>query len=182
MSETNNHKNKSQSFLRNTWEYISPFARYLLLTAMVLVGLVLLVRFLGLQPPDEFTIATGRQGGAYFAFAEQYQERFAKEGYTVNIRETAGSVETLEFLNAGEVDVGFVQNVVYDDIRSDPELSTLASLFYEAMWVFYRDDLAVQPAQCCRSVRAANQHRRGWQRHTNIVKRHINIEWYHRGK
>jgi TRAP-type uncharacterized transport system substrate-binding protein len=93
MDETNNQNEQSQSLLRNVWEYIAPFARYLLLAAIVLIALVLLARFLGLEPPREFTIATGREGGAYYAFAQQYQERFAEEGYTLHIRPTAGSVE-----------------------------------------------------------------------------------------
>jgi TRAP transporter TAXI family solute receptor len=131
--------------MKRLWDFIAPFVRWIVLTVLVFVALAVMIRFLGIQPPKEFTLATGRQGGAYYAFAEQYRERFAEEGYTVNIRETAGSIETLELLNVGEVDVGFIQNVVYDDVRADPELSTLASLFYEAMWVFYRNDLAVRP-------------------------------------
>ncbi|MFL7869237.1 MAG: TAXI family TRAP transporter solute-binding subunit [Anaerolineales bacterium] len=131
--------------MKRLWDFIAPFVRWIVLTVLVFVALAVMIRFLGIQPPKEFTLATGRQGGAYYAFAEQYRERFAEEGYTVNIRETAGSIETLELLNVGEVDVGFIQNVVYDDVRADPELSTLASLFYEAMWVFYRNDLAARP-------------------------------------
>lgn len=113
MSQTDNQKEKSQSNLRATWEYIAPFARYLLPEAMALIGPPMLVRYLGLEPAPEFTIATGRAGGAYYAFAQQYQERFAEEGHTLQIRPTAGSVETVRLLNAGEVDAGLVQNTEY---------------------------------------------------------------------
>ncbi len=130
--------------MQRIWEFVAPFVRWIILAIVALAAVALLIRFLGIQPPEEFTIATGRPGGAYYAFAEMYQERFAKEGYTLNIRETAGSIETLELLNTGEVDVGFVQNIVHNTPIS-PGLSTLASIYYEAMWIFYRDDLAPRP-------------------------------------
>jgi TRAP transporter TAXI family solute receptor len=144
MSEADNQKEESQSLLRNVWEYIAPFARYLLLAAMVLVGIVLLVRFLGLEPPREFTIATGREGGAYYAFAQQYQERFAEEGVTLNIRPTAGSIEIVQLLNAGEVDAGLIQNTRYTGYDTS-NISILAGVFYEALWIFFRQDLDPMP-------------------------------------
>jgi TRAP transporter TAXI family solute receptor len=132
--------------LRDVWEYVAPFARYLLLAAMALVGLVLLVRFLGLEPPREFTIATGREGGAYYTFAQQYQERFAEEGVTLNIRPTAGSVEIVQLLNSGEVDAGLIQNTLYTGYDTS-NISILAGVFYEAMWIFFRQDLDPVPQQ-----------------------------------
>lgn len=125
---------------RSLRELIGPIIRYGLIALVVLAALAVLVRLLGWQPPSEFTIATGRQGGAYYAFAQRYKEEFAKQGVTLNIRETAGSLETLELLNAGEVDAGFVQNTVSAD-RADEGLRTLAAIYYEAIWVFYRTDL-----------------------------------------
>ncbi len=100
--------NEDQS--RSFRELIGPIIRYGLIALAVVAVLAVLVRLLGWQPPSEFTIATGRQGGAYYAFAKQYQEEFAKQGVTLNIRETAGSLETLDLLRTGEVDAGFVQN------------------------------------------------------------------------
>lgn len=126
------------------WDFAKPFVRWILLALAVLAGLLLLARLLGLQPPRQFTIATGREGGAYYAFAQQYQKRFAEEGYTLNIRPTAGSVEIIELLNSGEVDAGFVQNTVFPQ-RASPELSTLAAIYYEALWILYRDTMPTQP-------------------------------------
>jgi TRAP transporter TAXI family solute receptor len=125
-------------------EYFEPSAQLLLAVIAVFIVLAVLVSLLGWRPPDEFTIATGRKGGAYYAYAEEYQKRFAELGYKLNIRETAGGIETIELLNRGEVDAGFVQNTVSPGIAS-PELSTLAAIYYEALWIFYRDDLNVQP-------------------------------------
>lgn len=118
---------------------------------IILIGLVaitvlmLSLYLLGKRPPKEFTIATGREGGAYYAYAQIYQQRFAELGYTLNIRETAGGVETIELLESGAVDAGFVQNTL---LGSTPEsgLSTLAAIYYEPLWILYRDDLGIHPA------------------------------------
>jgi TRAP transporter TAXI family solute receptor len=146
MGKYSSQEEKSQSILHSVWEYIEPFAKYLLLAAVALAGLVLLVRFLGLQPPNVFTIATGREGGAYYAFAQQYQQRFAEEGVTLSIRPTAGSVETMQLLAAGEVDAGFVQNTVYAS-AVETNVTALAGVFYEALWIFYNDALQPLPIE-----------------------------------
>ena len=126
------------------WEFIKPLIRWVLLAILVLVALALMVRFLGIQPPREFTIATGREGGAYYNFAQQYQQSFAEEGYTLHIRPTAGSIETIQLLNSGEVDAGLVQNTLYTDFDTS-NINILAAVFNEALWIFYRQDLARPP-------------------------------------
>lgn len=126
------------------WGFIKPLIRWFLLAILVLVALVLMIRFLGIRPPREFTIATGREGGAYYNFAQQYQKRFAEEGYTLHIRPTAGSVETVQLLNAGEVDAGLIQNTLYTGLDTS-NISLLAGVFNEALWIFYREDLVQSP-------------------------------------
>ncbi len=104
----------------------------------ILIGalIYLIFGFIQSRPPQEFTIATGREGGAYYEFATQYRDFVAEDGYTLNIRPTAGSVETLELLNSGEVDVGFVQSGTAAGIDIST-LHSLASVFYEPLWIFY---------------------------------------------
>lgn len=114
------------------------------LAALAIFGIVSFL--VGVRPPQEITIATGRQGGAYYRFAEQYQQRFAEEGFTLNIRETAGAIETIQLLESGEVDAGFVQNTAIGSTLDSP-LTTLAALYYEALWIFYRDELAIEPGR-----------------------------------
>ena len=126
--------------MRRVWDFIAPLMRWILLAIGVILVIYILVLILGIQPPKEFTIATGSEDGAYYAFAEQYKERFAEEGYTLNIRPTAGSHETIDLLNSGEVDTGFIQSTAYKD-RDVSRLSTLASLYYEPLWMFHREGL-----------------------------------------
>ena len=88
-------------------------------------------------PPREFTIATGREGGGYYQAAQAYQEFAAARGYTIHIRPTAGSVETLRLLESGEVDLGFVQGGVATG--ADPlVLSSVGSMYFEPLWIVYR--------------------------------------------
>lgn len=110
----------------------------LVVTVFVLVAIVATV--VASLPPREFTILTGRAGGAYYQAAERYQALAAERGFQLNIVETAGSVDTLERLKAGEADVGFVQGGIA--IPEDaPNLSTLASIFYEPVWILYRKEM-----------------------------------------
>ncbi len=122
------------------WDFTKPLLRWVALAILAIAVIALLINILGIQPPKEFSIATGREDGAYFAFARQYQERFAEEGYTLHIVPTAGSHETIDLLNTGEVDAGFIQNTAYAE-RDISRLSSLASIYYEAVWIFYREDL-----------------------------------------
>jgi uncharacterized protein len=112
------------------------WAAALLLTAVV-VGVSL--RFADQFPPSRIVLATGQAGGAYDAFGREYQRRLAREGLRVELRQTAGSIENLERLLRGEVDVAFVQGGTYPLVH-DPEgsLRGIAALYREPLWVFYR--------------------------------------------
>jgi TRAP-type uncharacterized transport system substrate-binding protein len=87
-----------------------------LLTAAV-VGASL--RYADPFPPRRIVLATGQPGGAYDAFGHEYQRRLAREGLRVELRPTAGSVENLDRLLRGQVDVAFVQGGTYP-LVSDP--------------------------------------------------------------
>jgi TRAP transporter TAXI family solute receptor len=122
--------------------------RWLLFVVPVAIALVLGLaaanRFAGPFPPRTITIATGREEGAYYAFATEYQKLIARQGFRLKIVPGAGSVETLERLKAGEVMVGLVQAGTASATDAE-SLVSLASLFYEPLWVFRH-----------KSVRASN--------------------------
>ncbi len=118
------------------WEYAWIYGPAVLLG---LLALVVAYQFVGPPPPDRITIATGSRQGAYFAFAERYREILARDGVTLEVRETQGSVENIALLESPDsgVDVAFVQGGTGSYATGD-ELVSLASLYYEPMWVFYR--------------------------------------------
>jgi TRAP transporter TAXI family solute receptor len=116
--------------------------RYLF-KALTVLGLILLVAavvsFIASLPPRRFTILTGREGEGNYQAALAYQEVARQKGFELDIRPTAGSVQVLRMLENGEASVGFVQGGIARD--ADPKvLSSLASVYYEPVWVFYRRD------------------------------------------
>jgi uncharacterized protein len=108
--------------------------------ALALAGLIILI-VVRSMPPREFAILTGREGGGYYQAALEYQKIAAENGFNLVIQTTAGSVDNLQLLKAGEASIGFVQGGLAEN--EDPQvLSTLASVFYEPVWIFYRRDYA----------------------------------------
>ena len=83
----------------------------------------------------------GREGGAYYLGGQLYQKVAARDGFTLNIVPTAGSVEALRMLEQGQGDVAFIQGGIA--AQGDPEkVSALATVGYEPAWIFYRKELA----------------------------------------
>lgn len=124
-------------------EFASTAAPFLLL-AFLLLGAAYIV--LDPTPPRTVTLATGVDQGAYAEFGRRYAAALKTEGITVKLRPTQGAAENLKLLRAGEVDIAFVQGGAADDAEpdSDPdaELRSLGSMFYEPVWLFYREDSA----------------------------------------
>jgi TRAP transporter TAXI family solute receptor len=102
-------------------------------------------QFVGPAPPRTITIGTGDKSGAYYAFAQRYREILARDGITLEIRSTAGSVENVKLLAAkeGGVDIAFVQGGIGDP-SAQPGLQSLASLYFEPLWVFHHRDLKIK--------------------------------------
>ena len=109
--------------------------------AVVLAALAFVValRWVEPAPPSRVVIAAGRPDGAYHQFAQRYRERLARERITLEIRETSGSVENIRLLEdpASGVDIAFVQGGTGGAARIDA-LVSLASLYFEPLWVFSR--------------------------------------------
>ena len=115
----------------------------------VLLALALLVAaywVLDPSPPRRVVLATGAEQGAYAEFGKRYAELLKADGIHVELRTTQGSAENLALLrdpNSG-VDLAFVQGGA--DRRDGPQqdadagLVSLGSLFYEPVWLFYRED------------------------------------------
>jgi len=110
--------------------------------AVLVAGFVFAYQFVEPAPPREITIATGGPNGAYYAYAKRYQSILARQGITLNVVESAGSIENISLLESGQADVAFVQGGT-GDAAANPELLSLGSLYFEPLWVFVRADLNV---------------------------------------
>lgn len=107
----------------------------------VIAGLVLLAALITWMLlgaiPRRVVIATGAPEGMFHMLAVRYAEILAEDGVTLVERPSQGAGENLRLLqDAGSgVDVAFAQGGLAEGVRG-PEM--LATLFYDAMWGFYR--------------------------------------------
>jgi uncharacterized protein len=92
-------------------------------------------------PPYKIVIASGGQKGAYFHFAQKYAQDLQELGLSVEVRETAGSVENLRLLEQQSSGVSVA--IVQSGLANAEELQrfyALGSLYREPLWIFYRAD------------------------------------------
>jgi len=106
---------------------------------LLVAGFAVAYLFVEPAPPGRIEIATGSRGGAYFSFAQRYREIVAEEGVELVVRETSGSIQNLGLLDdpASGVQVALVQGGTGDPAAS-PHLMSIASLYYEPVWLFHR--------------------------------------------
>ncbi|CDY77742.1 FIG00467904: hypothetical protein [Caballeronia glathei] len=119
---------------------------------LLIVGVVLLLTALGwalaavLKPAIHRTIVitTGADKGIYRGFAERYAPLLKRDGVTLDIRASSGSVENYERLKDpdSEYEVGFIQSGTTNPKETDG-LETIAAVAYEPIWVFYRGDATI---------------------------------------
>lgn len=91
--------------------------------------------------PTHVVMASGEGDGAYHAFAVRYREILARQGITLEVRTTAGSVENNRLLldDDSGVSLALMQGGTATP-ESDGKLVSLASLYLEPIWVFHRGD------------------------------------------
>jgi TRAP-type uncharacterized transport system substrate-binding protein len=117
------------------------------------IGVSVANRFAGPLPPRRLVISTGREDGAYYRYALEYQRVLASQGFTLEIQSGPGSVATLRRLVAGDVDAGFVQGGTAPADAGG--VTALGSLFYEPLWVFCRKALRASDLSELRGRRLA---------------------------
>ena len=110
---------------------------------IVIGALIAAYWYLDPQPPKHVTLATGPAGSAYATFGERYAKALKTNGIEVELKPTDGAADNLRLLREGQVDVAFVRGGSADPVADDEAgLSSLGSLFYEPLWLFYRSDTA----------------------------------------
>jgi len=112
-------------------------------SVLVLLAFVVAYQFIKPAPPEHVRIASGGAQGAYYAFAQAYARELKKEGITLEVLTTAGSVENIQLLHEGKVDVALVQGGIPDVSATGKKLYSLGSLYYEPLWLFVRREQAV---------------------------------------
>ncbi len=130
----------------------------------LVIGAILLIAALGwalaavLKPAIQRTIVmtTGADNGIYRGFADRYAPLLKRDGITLDIRSSSGSVENYKRLQDpdSEYEVGFIQSGTTRPKETD-DLQTIAAVSYEPIWVFYRGDTIVNRLAELRGKRIA---------------------------
>lgn len=119
--------------------------RDMIRTAVLAIVLVVATFWVSLQflapaPPRRIVLASGAEFGLYHRYAQRYKEILARDGIAVEERMTRGAGDSLGLLldPKSGVDVAFMQGGVATFPQAD-DIVMLASLYYEPLWIFYRD-------------------------------------------
>lgn len=131
---------------------------------LLVIGTILLLAALGwalatvLKPAIQRTIVitTGADKGIYRGFADRYAPILKRDGITLDIRSSSGSVENYQRLKDpdSEYEVGFIQSGTTSPKETD-RLQTIAAVSYEPIWVFYRGDVIINRLVQLRGKRVA---------------------------
>lgn len=127
---------------------------YIIGGLVVVAGFIITFQYVDPAPPKVLTIFTGGSSGAYYGFAKKYSEILKREGITLKVKETKGSVENVGLLlKEGRTDqLAFVQGGIE---APGAELISLGSLYFEPLWVFHRADFALDQLTQLKGKRVA---------------------------
>lgn len=117
--------------------------------AIAALGFVVAFRYVEPAPPRRLVMATGSASGAYQAYGQRFRVELARAGIELELRSTAGSIENLELLAQGDVDVAFVQGGTVPEAAAGGSeghagIAGIASLYYEPLWIFLRKGLPIE--------------------------------------
>lgn len=120
-----------------------------------LVGAVFL--FVAPPPPMSASLATGPAGSGYAVFGEQLRDELAKQGFELQLVNTAGSRDNLQRLlkEDGEISLAMVQSGLERqlDATRRERLQSLGAIYQEPLWLFYRGQHALQNIADLRKLR-----------------------------
>ena len=114
--------------------------------ALVVSFFILLIIFFGVlwvlvpPPPKSIEMATGFPTGLYYQFGERLKAELSKDGVDLQVRSTGGTLDNLSLLKDPKsgVDFAMVQGGVAN-VSDYPNLVSVAGMFYEPIWVWYRE-------------------------------------------
>src|ERR1700677_692487 len=106
---------------------------------LVLIVIFIIYKYVDPAPPKHIVISTGDGEGDYQTYAKLYKEIIKEDGVDLEIRPSKGAWDNLRALQdpSSDVEAGFVEDGL-GTTETQPDVSSLGSLYYEPIWVFYR--------------------------------------------
>ncbi|WP_118181056.1 TAXI family TRAP transporter solute-binding subunit [Paraburkholderia phosphatilytica] len=130
-------------FVAISWRDLAvSFGPILLISA---AAIYLAVRLIQPAPPSTMTISAGPPGSSFWNAAQKYKDILARNGITLKVLPSQGSLDNLTRLSDphSDVDVGFVQDGV--STPKPPEgLVSLGSVAYVPLAIFYHGPTATR--------------------------------------
>jgi TRAP transporter TAXI family solute receptor len=122
-------------FLRS--HVLMSFIIYGAAVGVLVLALWVTFQFVKPLPPGKVVMVTGGEGGAYYAFAQEYAEFFKAHGFELEVRASKGSMDNLSIIEDPEsgVEAAFMQGGIATP-EEHPDLESLGSLYYEPVWLF----------------------------------------------
>ena len=123
---------------------------------LVALGLLVAYHFLPPPPPMHLVMATSNRDEPYYAFGLRYRDELARQGITLELRETAGAVENLRLLQdpASGVDIAFTQGGI-EPVKGGTKVRAIASVFLEPLWLFTRKPVVPESIGSLAGLRVA---------------------------
>ena len=128
---------------------------YAPIAILLVAGFAVASRFVNPAPPRQVRMAAGAPQGAYAETAKRYRDILARDGITLEVVTTQGSLDNLRLLQAttGGVDVAFVQGGTGS--ADALGLVSIGSVFFEPLWVFVRESVPARSLAELRGRRLA---------------------------
>ncbi len=107
---------------------------------VLLISIFAVLWILVPPPPKAIELATGFPTGLYYQFGERLKKEVATDGVNLEVKATGGTIDNLALLNDPKSGVKFamIQGGVAD-VTKYPNLVSIAGMFYEPVWVWYRE-------------------------------------------
>lgn len=121
------------AFVTETWPALT----------LLLILLVVAIWVANPAPPRQVWMATGPEGSSNQMLGRKYQAYFARQGITLHLVQTEGSVENVKRLQDRNdpIMVGLVMSGAAE--KHAPGIQTLGSINYQPLWCFYRNAVPI---------------------------------------
>ena len=109
------------------------------ITVFSILLLYVILQFNSPKQNRELTLATGMIGSDSYAYGLSYQALLENDGVKLNLIPTNGSLDTIGYINNKQADIGFINSGILVN-KPNYQFESLASAYYEPLWIFYRND------------------------------------------